>query len=90
MLQALVPNLGTILSLLGQNGILSKDKADQTTMEIGRALLKCQLELTKGYNWRLLTTLLEQLERLPECMPADFIHQHFTPVLVGNILNGVL
>lgn len=75
--------------MLNQQGILIKDKADQSTMEIGRALLKCQLELTKGYNWRLLTTLLQQLERLPDCMPADFIHQHFTPVVMGNVINGV-
>lgn len=74
---------------MSEYGILTKDKADQATIEIGRALLKCQLELTKGYNWRLLTSLLLQQEYLPNCMPADFIHQHFAPVVLSNVINGV-
>lgn len=89
VLQMLVPHIGNTLLLLCQFGTLSRDKADQSTMEIGRALLKCQLELTKGYNWRLLEQLLKEQERLPECMPSDFIHQHFTPVILGNVMNGV-
>lgn len=88
VLQTLVPNIGTTLVELCKSGILSKERADQATMEIGRAMLKCQLELTKGYNWRLLSTYLAQLERLPQAIPSDFIHQHFTPVVLSNALNG--
>lgn len=90
VLQMLVPNLKATLTLLAQFGFLSKDRTDQTTMEISRAVLKCQIELAKGYNWRLLATFLEQLECLPICMPCDFIHQHFTPIILGNAANGVL
>ncbi|GJQ83912.1 hypothetical protein Trydic_g19850 [Trypoxylus dichotomus] len=88
VLQMLVPNLKSTLSLLAQFGFLSKDRTDQTTMEISRAVLKCQIELAKGYNWRLLATFIEQLECLPLCMPSDFIHQHFTPIILGNAANG--
>lgn len=90
VLQMLVPNLKSTLTLLAQFGFLSKDRTDQTTMEISRAVLKCQIELAKGYNWRLLATFIEQLESLPLCMPCDFIHQHFTPIILGNAANGVL
>lgn len=88
VLQTLVPNLANTLELFCKHGVLSKEKADQGAMEIGRAMLKCQLELTKGYNWRLLSDYLAQLERLPQVVPSDFIHQHFTPVVLSNALNG--
>ncbi|XP_071050484.1 serine/threonine-protein phosphatase 4 regulatory subunit 4-like isoform X2 [Onthophagus taurus] len=88
VLQMLVPTLSNTLQLLAQNGYLSRDRTDQTTMEIGRALLKCQIELSKGYNWRLLVTFLQQMECLPKCIPGDFIHQHFSPMILGTATNG--
>lgn len=88
VLQALVPGLGKTLVSLQTYGILSREKQDMCTVDVGRAMFKCHMELTKGYNWRLLCLLLEQMEQVPLCMPSDFIHQQFTPSVIGNAING--
>lgn len=88
VLQLLVPNIGGTLNSFAKHGLLSKLKTDQSTMEIGRSMLKCHLELTKSYNWRLQMEFLVQLENLPNCMSSDFIHQHFTPIVMNTCVNG--
>ncbi|CAH1113299.1 unnamed protein product [Psylliodes chrysocephalus] len=82
VLDVLVPNIGSTLALLASVGYLSKEQTTQATLDTGRALLKCQSEIFKYYNWRRNKTFLEQLEKLPLCMPPDFIHQHFTPLIL--------
>lgn len=89
VLQALVPHIGITLELFSACGALSKCIANNITVEIGRALVKCQLELMKGTNWRLLEQFLHQLECLPNFMPAEFIHQHYTPSILGIAVAGV-
>ncbi|KAF5272713.1 hypothetical protein FQA39_LY07740 [Lamprigera yunnana] len=88
VLSTLVPNLGNTLDLLCQYDILSRQIANAATLEVGRALLKCQYELATGNNWRLFTHFLHQLEHLPNCMPPDFIHQHFTPIVLACAVDG--
>lgn len=89
VLQMLVPHIGLTLESFCIFGTLSKESASHATLEVGRALLKCQVELAKGTNWRLLTHFLHQMEHLPNCMPADFIHQHFTPNIMNIAVAGV-
>jgi len=36
-------------------------------------------------NWRLHAMILGQLECLPHCLPSDFIHSHFIPVIFNRI-----
>ncbi|XP_057661531.1 serine/threonine-protein phosphatase 4 regulatory subunit 4-like isoform X2 [Diorhabda carinulata] len=82
VLDGLVPNIGTTLVLFTNAGLLSREATSQSTLDIGRALLKCQVEIYSNNNWRRRKAFLQQLENLPTCMPADFIHQHFTPVIM--------
>ncbi|XP_023021744.2 serine/threonine-protein phosphatase 4 regulatory subunit 4 isoform X2 [Leptinotarsa decemlineata] len=82
VLDVLVPNIGNTLELLASTGILSREQTSQTTLEIGRALLKCQVEIFRYYNWRRKMEFLKQLEQLPICVSADFIHQHFAPLVL--------
>ncbi|KAG5882164.1 hypothetical protein JTB14_002888 [Gonioctena quinquepunctata] len=82
VLDVLVPNIGATLELLAVNGVLSREHTSQCTLDVGRALLKCQVEVFRYYNWRRKMEFLEQLERLPICVSADFIHQHFTPLVL--------
>ncbi|KAK4873133.1 hypothetical protein RN001_015162 [Aquatica leii] len=88
VLYSLIPHLGTTLELLCEFQTLSRVNVNPATLEIGRALLKCQYELTTRNNWRLSTMFLHQFERLPNCMPSDFIHQHFTPILLTCAAKG--
>ncbi|KAK9891382.1 hypothetical protein WA026_014624 [Henosepilachna vigintioctopunctata] len=81
VLYMVIPKLGITLETLANYGLLSKEASTQTSLEIGRAVLKCHMELSKGVNWRMQTDLLSQLEHLPNCFPSDFIHQHFTPII---------
>ncbi|XP_063920691.1 serine/threonine-protein phosphatase 4 regulatory subunit 4-like isoform X2 [Zophobas morio] len=88
VLQMLVPDVGPTLELLCTHGVLSRENTLPSCLEITRALLKCQAELSKSYNWRIKSNFLQQLERLPNCMPSDFIHQHFSPVILGCVLEA--
>ncbi|KAJ4443074.1 hypothetical protein ANN_04724 [Periplaneta americana] len=63
----------------------SLDKMDTTVLDVGRALLKCETEISMTTNWRLHAMILGQLECLPHCMPSDFIHSHFIPVIFNRI-----
>ncbi|KAL3285403.1 hypothetical protein HHI36_019507 [Cryptolaemus montrouzieri] len=85
VLHMVVPKLGVTMEVLSNYGLLSRETSTQTSLEIGRAILKCHMELSKGVNWRIQTDLLAQLEHLPNCLPSDFIHQHFTPVIFAII-----
>ncbi|KAJ8938537.1 hypothetical protein NQ318_016907 [Aromia moschata] len=89
VLDSLVPNIGVTLELLCTSGVLSRENATQCNLEISRALLKCQAELFKYHNWRRKLAFLQQLEHLPNCMPSDFIHQHFTSVILKLTIDGV-
>jgi hypothetical protein len=84
----LVPHVGSTLELLCANGVLSRETSLPSCLEITRALLKCQMELSKCYNWRIKSNFLQQMERLPNCMPSDFIHQHFSPVILNCVLES--
>ncbi|XP_017777798.1 PREDICTED: serine/threonine-protein phosphatase 4 regulatory subunit 4-like [Nicrophorus vespilloides] len=88
VLDLLVPTISETLMSFCDNDTLSNTTSNQITSDIGRALFKCQTELSKAYNWRLTVTFLSQLECLPFCMPAEFIHNNFTPVLMDRSLNG--
>lgn len=85
----IVPHISSILDLFYTHGLISRDSINPSTLEICRGLMKCQMEITKGINWRLLTRLLYQLEYLPNCVPGDFIHQQFTPTLINLATVGV-
>lgn len=84
-----VPHVSSILHLFFTHGLIVRENTNPATLDICRGLMKCQVEITKGTNWRLLTKLLYQFEYLPNCVPGDFIHQHFTPSLVNLAVAGV-
>ncbi|RZC35879.1 serine/threonine-protein phosphatase 4 regulatory subunit 4-like, partial [Asbolus verrucosus] len=88
VLQMLVPHVGMTLELFCANGVLSRETTLPPSLEIARALLKCQIELSKSFNWRIKTNFLQQMERLPNCLPSDFIHQHFSPVVLNCVLEA--
>lgn len=90
VLEMLVPHIGETLQQLCINGVLSRESSTPSTLEITRALLKCQVELSKTHNWRIKTEFLQQMEYLTNCIPSDFIHQHFTPVMLNCVLEAVL
>ncbi|CAH1979733.1 unnamed protein product [Acanthoscelides obtectus] len=88
VLDSLVPHLSAILLQLNAAGLLTTDDNKQTTIDIGRALLKCQAGVFKCYNWRRKMTYLQQLECLPVCFSVDFIHQHFTTLVLKLTVEG--
>lgn len=69
--------------------IIILDTPVQATLDIGRAMLKCQSEAFRTNNWRMKESLLVQWECLPMCFPSDFIHQHFSPVVLNATIYGV-
>ncbi|XP_069691173.1 serine/threonine-protein phosphatase 4 regulatory subunit 4-like isoform X1 [Periplaneta americana] len=85
VLQGLVPRLGQTMVLLSKAGSFSPEFMDTTVLDVGRALLKCETEISMTTNWRLHAMILGQLECLPHCMPSDFIHSHFIPVIFNRI-----
>ncbi|XP_066254685.1 serine/threonine-protein phosphatase 4 regulatory subunit 4-like [Euwallacea similis] len=88
VLQALVPNISHILELFSNSNVLQREVAVQATLDIGRAMLKCQSEVFRTNNWRMKESLLMQWECLPNCFPSDFIHQHFSPVVLTATIHG--
>ncbi|CAG9855810.1 unnamed protein product [Phyllotreta striolata] len=88
VLDVLIPNIGNTFTFLANAGFLSKEQTTQTTIDMGRALVKCQTEIFKYHNWRRKRSFLEQLEKLPNCTPSDFIHQHFTPLILKLTIEG--
>ncbi|XP_066151407.1 serine/threonine-protein phosphatase 4 regulatory subunit 4-like [Euwallacea fornicatus] len=88
VLQALVPNISHILELFSNSNVLQREVAVQATLDIGQAMLKCQSEVFRTNNWRMKESLLMQWECLPNCFPSDFIHQHFSPVVLTAAIHG--
>ncbi|KAJ8919708.1 hypothetical protein NQ315_006236 [Exocentrus adspersus] len=82
VLDSLVPNIGPTLEYLCMAGVLSRDSVAPGTLEVSRALLKCQAEIFRFHNWRRKMIFLQQLECLPNIIESDFIHQHFTSVIL--------
>lgn len=89
VLHVLVPHLGTILEALSNYNVLVKNEVLPTTLELTRAILKCQLDVFLSFNWRIQVCFLYQLERLPNCMASNFIFEHFTPVIFDVIVDAV-
>lgn len=89
VLESLVPNIGITLEHLCLAGVLSRETVAPGTLEISRALLKCQADIFRYHNWRRKMTFLEQLECLPNVIESDFIHQHFTSVILKLTINAV-
>ncbi|KAL1517631.1 hypothetical protein ABEB36_001369 [Hypothenemus hampei] len=88
VLQALIPNIADILEQFTKTNVLQREIPVQATLDIGRAMLKCQNQAFKTNNWRMKECLLKQWERLPNCFPSDFIHQHFSPVILNATIYG--
>lgn len=89
VLDSLVPNIGTTLEFLCVGGVLSRENIAPGTLEVSRALLKCQADIFRYNNWRRKMIFLEQLECLPNVIESDFIHQHFTSVILKLTINAV-
>lgn len=89
VLDALVPNIEATLECLCHAGLLSRESVAPGTLEISRALLKCQSDIFRYHNWRRKMTFLQQLECLPHVLESDFIHQHFTSVVLKLIISAV-
>ncbi|XP_076279531.1 uncharacterized protein LOC143208675 isoform X2 [Lasioglossum baleicum] len=88
VLQGLVPHIGTTLDCLAESQTIGVDRVDSTLMEIGRALLKCESEISATHNWRLASMMHSQLEIIPKYFPSDFIYSYFVPMTFFRILHA--
>ncbi|XP_033325954.1 serine/threonine-protein phosphatase 4 regulatory subunit 4 isoform X5 [Megalopta genalis] len=88
VLQGLVPHIGTTLDCLAESQTIGVDRVDSTLMEIGRALLKCESEISTTHNWRLASMMHSQLEIIPKYFPSDFIYSYFVPMAFFRILHA--
>ncbi|XP_018370816.1 PREDICTED: serine/threonine-protein phosphatase 4 regulatory subunit 4-like isoform X2 [Trachymyrmex cornetzi] len=88
VLQGLIPHIGLTLECLVESQTIGTDKMDSSLMEIGKALLKCEAEVTGTHNWRLASLMHTQLEILPKCFPSDFIYSYFIPMAFSRILHA--
>ncbi|KAF4517062.1 hypothetical protein B566_EDAN006379, partial [Ephemera danica] len=79
VLEALVPHLGTTLELLAKSGALKSSEEPAAVLELCRALLHCEEEVSQTNNWRLQANMLEQLACLPHCVSTDLVFTHFVP-----------
>lgn len=89
VLRMIVPHISTSFVIFWSNGTLSLERPDPVSNQIGKALLKCLSVLKKGYNWRLTTIFLKQLEALPMVFHSDYIHNEFARVILNLALQGV-
>ncbi|XP_076653835.1 serine/threonine-protein phosphatase 4 regulatory subunit 4 isoform X2 [Halictus rubicundus] len=88
VLQGLVPHIGMTLDCLAESQTIGVDRVDSTLMEIGRALLKCESEISSTHNWRLASMMHSQLEIIPKYFPSDFIYSYFVPMTFFRILHA--
>ncbi|KZC09718.1 Serine/threonine-protein phosphatase 4 regulatory subunit 4, partial [Dufourea novaeangliae] len=88
VLQGLVPHIGLTLDCLAESQTIGVDRVDSTLMEIGRALLKCESEISGTHNWRLASMMHSQLEIIPKYFPSDFIYSYFVPMAFFRILHA--
>ncbi|KAF7282801.1 hypothetical protein GWI33_001948 [Rhynchophorus ferrugineus] len=88
VLQAIVPKISPVLESFAISGVISRDLPLQSMLDIGRALLKCTTQVFKTNNWRMKESLLIQFEILPMVFPSDFIHHHFTQLVLNTCLSG--
>ncbi|XP_031840992.1 uncharacterized protein LOC116430665 isoform X2 [Nomia melanderi] len=88
VLQGLVPHIGLTLDCLAESQTIGVDRVDSTLMEIGRALLKCESEISATHNWRLASMMHAQLEIIPKYFPSDFIYSYFVPMAFFRILHA--
>ncbi|GLV42806.1 hypothetical protein CBL_03546 [Carabus blaptoides fortunei] len=88
VLRMIVPHISTSFVIFWSNGTLSLERPDPVSNQIGKALLKCLSVLKKGYNWRLTTIFLKQLEALPMVFHSDYIHNEFARVILNLALHG--
>ncbi|GLG97256.1 Protein piwi [Gryllus bimaculatus] len=85
VLQGLIPHLSKTMELLAKYRELGPENMDPQSMEIGRAVLKCEAEISETHNWRLHSMLMSQLECLPLCLPSEFLHNYFIPIIFSRI-----
>ncbi|XP_076161069.1 serine/threonine-protein phosphatase 4 regulatory subunit 4 isoform X4 [Ptiloglossa arizonensis] len=88
VLQGLVPHIGLTLDCLAESQTIGVDRMDSTLMEIGRALLKCESEISSTHNWRLAALMHSQLEIIAKYFPSDFIYSYFVPMAFFRILHA--
>ncbi|XP_011141436.2 serine/threonine-protein phosphatase 4 regulatory subunit 4-like isoform X2 [Harpegnathos saltator] len=88
VLQGLIPYIKLTLEYLIESQAIVTDKMDSTLLEIGKALLKCEAEVSSTHNWRLTSLMYAQLEILPKCFPSDFIYSYFVPIAFSRILHA--
>ncbi|KAK3911921.1 Serine/threonine-protein phosphatase 4 regulatory subunit 4 [Frankliniella fusca] len=85
VLQALVPNLSSILDQLSKNGLVGPTQTDTTALEILRHLLKCEASLSLTNDWRLHSAMLSQLECFVKVFPSDLVFSHLPVILFHRI-----
>ncbi|XP_058804971.1 uncharacterized protein LOC131672055 [Phymastichus coffea] len=86
VLQGLIPHVSEILDVLQQNQVIGADQTDASTIDLGRALIKCESEVSSTNNWRLSALMLNQLEILPKCFSSDFIYTYVVPIIRKRVL----
>ncbi|XP_076627283.1 serine/threonine-protein phosphatase 4 regulatory subunit 4 isoform X1 [Colletes latitarsis] len=88
VLQGLVPHIGLLLDCLAESQTIGVDRMDSTLMEIGRALIICEVEISSTRNWRLAVLMHSQLEIIVKYFPSDFIYSNFVPMVFFRILHA--
>ncbi|XP_021947193.2 serine/threonine-protein phosphatase 4 regulatory subunit 4 [Folsomia candida] len=87
VVEAIMPNLADILRAFVQAKLISPDAMTNATVEIGGALLFCEMRLSQTNDWRVHATMLEQLSVLPFCFPVDYVYNNFVPALFHRLLH---
>ncbi|CAH1124911.1 unnamed protein product [Ceutorhynchus assimilis] len=88
VLHALIPNIASILESFTYVGVLQRDTIFQATSDICRAMQKCHEDAFKTNDWRMKECSLRQWEFLPNSFPSDFIHQHFSTMVLNAAIHG--
>ncbi|XP_011493807.1 PREDICTED: serine/threonine-protein phosphatase 4 regulatory subunit 4-like [Ceratosolen solmsi marchali] len=88
VLESLIPHISEILDRLLQNHLIGVDNTESLTIDLGRALVKCEVKISATYNWRLSVLMLNQFETLPKYFPNDFIYTYLVPIVKSRILRS--
>ncbi|XP_014210936.1 serine/threonine-protein phosphatase 4 regulatory subunit 4-like [Copidosoma floridanum] len=86
VLQGLIPHVSGILENLLQHHLVRADQMESSTVDLGKALIQCEAQISLTNNWRLSALMLGQFEILPRCLSSDFIYAHLVPVVSNRVL----
>ncbi|KAF6208321.1 hypothetical protein GE061_016775 [Apolygus lucorum] len=85
VLDGLVPQLNTIISMLTQNEFFNPKMEISLISELTPVLLKCEGLVSTSRNWRLYCTFLSQIRILADILAPEVLHADYTRLLLNRI-----